>query len=424
MRIAIFGLGNIGIPLTCVFASIGEVLAVDIDEKKIEIINRGISPLRNEMEVPELLKEFISSGRIKATTDLTYAAKNSDIKIIVVPLILTEENKPDFSAVISVSEIIGKNLKKDDLVIVSTTMPLGTTRDVIGKILERESKMRVGEDFYLVYAPERAMNPHVVEDLTEKWHQIVGGINEKSARKAEEIYKQVNRRGVVVVANCETAEMIKLIEGIYRYANIALANEVALLCERFSVDFIEVMKNFNLIPYYNLHKATIGVGGHCIPVYPNFVLDYVGDSDLIRPSIKINKSMPEHAIKIIEEKCGKLVNKKIGVLGLSYRGNVKEDRFSPTYDIIKILKGKKADVYINDPFYSREELEHKTGAGFIEIENLGSMDGIVVATDHDGFRNLDWSGNVKFVFDGKAFLEPKSITSKGIKYLAIGRINF
>ena len=424
IKFSIFGIGNIGLPLACIFASIGEVVAADIDKKKVELINNGISPLPNENLVPKLLKKYVKEGRIKATTDLEYAAKNSNVKIIIVPLILDKNNKPDLSNVVSVSKIIGKNLKRKDLVIVSTTMPIGATKNIVGKILEKESKLKMGEDFYLVYAPERAMNPHVIEDLTEKWHQIIGGVNRKSAEIAKNIYKKINKKGVIVVKNCETAEMIKLMEGIYRYTNIALANEVAILCEKFKIDFIEVMENFNLVPYYNLHKATIGVGGHCIPVYPHFILDHVNEPDLINPSIKINKSMPEHAIEIIENYFGSLKNKKIAVLGLSYKGNVKEDRFSPTYDILKLLKKRKSKVYINDPFYSKEELEQKTKVEFIDIKNINSMDGIIVATDHDYFKKIEFNGNIKFVFDGKSFLDPYKIMKKGIKYLAIGRVDF
>ncbi|MEM5802299.1 MAG: nucleotide sugar dehydrogenase [Candidatus Aenigmatarchaeota archaeon] len=420
MIFSVFGLGNIGISLVCIFASIGKVIGADLDEKKVRMINEGISPLSNEVKVPKLLKKYVKQRKIKATNDLNYAARNSDVKVIIVPLIL-KENKPDFSNIKSVSKIIGKNLKKEDLVIVSTTMPLGATRNFIGKILEKESKMKMGRDFYLVYAPERAMIPHVIEDLTEKWHQIIGGVNRKSAEVAKSIYKKINKKGVILVENCETAEMIKLLEGIYRYVNIALANEIALLCEKFKIDFIEVMKNFNLIPYYNLHKATIGVGGHCIPIYPNFVLEHLNNPNLISLSIEINKNMPKHSVEIIEKNFGPLKNKKIAVLGLSYKGNVKEDRFSPTYDVLEILKKRGAEVYINDPFYSKKELEEKTKAKFIELKNLNFMDGVIVATDHDEFKRINFKGNVKFVFDGKSFLNPKKIIKKGIKYLAIGR---
>ncbi|MCM8808488.1 MAG: nucleotide sugar dehydrogenase, partial [Candidatus Omnitrophica bacterium] len=169
MKLSVFGLGNIGLPLTCIFASIGKIIAADINKKKVKMINRGECFLENEEFVPELLKKYLKEKKIQATTDLEYAAKNSDIKIIIVPLMIDENKKLDFSAVISVSEAIGKNLKKDDLVIVSTTMPVGGTRNVVGKILEKKSGLKLGEDFYLVYAPEQAMNPHVIRDLTENY---------------------------------------------------------------------------------------------------------------------------------------------------------------------------------------------------------------------------------------------------------------
>lgn len=422
MRFAIFGLGNIGIPLTCIFASLGQVIGADIDQKKVDMINKGECPLPNEERVPELLKKYVNEGKISATTDLNYAAKNSDVKIIIVPLLLTDDKKPDFSVITNVTKIIGKKLKKNDIVIVSTTMPIGATRCIIGKILENESKLKMGDGFYLVYVPERTMNPHVIEDLTEKWHQIIGGANKSSADKAKEIYDKINKKGVIVVRDCETAEMIKLMEGVYRYTNIALANEVALICEKFKIDFIEVMKNFNLIPVYNLHKAGVGVGGHCIPVYPCFVLEHVEGSDLIRPSIEINKKMPKHSIDLIKREFGSLENKKIGILGLSYRGGIKEDRLSPSYDLIKILKSEKADIFVHDPFYSKEEIKNKTKEKYMNINEINEMDIVIVATDHEEYKNLNFGGKIKLLFDGKGFLDPDNVKSKGIKYVAVGRV--
>lgn len=425
MKVSIFGLGNIGLPLTCIFASIGEVIAADIDEKKVETINKGKCFLKNEELVPELLKKYVKEKKIQATTDLEYAAKNSNIKIIIVPLIINENKKLDFSAIVSVSEAIGKNLKKDDLVIVSTTMPVGGTRNVVGKNLEEKSGLKTGEDFYLVYAPEQAMNPHVVKDLTENYEQIIGGVNQKSAEKAKAIYEKINKKGVIIVRNCETAELIKLAgAGIYRYVNIALALEIAKICEKFDIDFIEVMEKTNLIKYYHLHKPTIGVGGHCVPVYPYFILNNFKDQKLLELSIKINENLPRYSIDIIKRFFGSLKGKKIGIFGLSYRGNIKEDRLSPTYEVIKILKEEGAEIFIHDPFYTKEELESKTGTKYINEKEMNKLDGVIIATDHEKYKNLDFPKNLKLVFDGKSFLNPEKIRKKGIKYLAIGRLCF
>ena len=421
MKFAIFGMGNIGIPLACIFASISEVIGVDIDKKKVEMINKGVSPLPNEERVPELLRKHVNEKRLIATTDLEYAAKNSDVKVIIVPLILKNE-KIDFSAVENVSRVIGRNLKKNDLIIVSTTMPLGATRNVVGKILEEESNLKAGEDFYLVYAPERTMNPHVIEDLTEKWHQIIGGVNEKSAEVAKQIYEKINKKGVIIVKNCETAEMIKLLEGIYRYTNIALANEIAKLCDKFKIDFNEVRETFNLIPYYNLHFATIGVGGHCIPVYPHFVLDQVEEPDLIKPSIKLNRSMPEYCIEKLKKAVGNLRDKKIAILGLSYKGDVKEDRFSVTYEIIKILKENGiTKLFLFDPYFTKNEIEEKTGLTYIDLNDLSKVDGVIIATEHESFKRISFPPNIEFILDGKNILNRDKILKLGIKYIGVGR---
>jgi len=421
MKIAIFGLGNIGIPLACIFASLGEIIGVDIDKKKVEMINKGISPLPNEKKVPELLRKYVNEGRLIATTNLEHAAKSSDVKVIIVPLILKNE-KPDFSGIESVSKVIGRNLKKNDLIIVSTTMPLGATRNVVGKILEEESNLKVGEDFYLVYAPQRAMNPHVIEDLTEKWHQVIGGVNEKSALVAKRIYEKINKKKVIIVKNCETAEMVKLLEGIYRHANIALANEIAKLCDKFKIDFNEVRETFNLVPYYNLHYASIGVGGHCVPVYPHFVLDGIEEPDLIKPSIKLNRAMPEHCIKKLKKTVGNLKDKKIAILGLSYRGNIKEDRFSPTYNVIKLLKKEGVtELFLFDPYFSKNEIEEKTGLEYISLEEIDKVNGVIIATEHESFKEISFPSNLEFILDGKNILDKDKIIKLGVKYIGMGR---
>jgi nucleotide sugar dehydrogenase len=230
---------------------------------------------------------------------------------------------------------------------------------------------------------------------------------------------------VILVKNCETAELIKLSGvGLYRYVNIALAAEIAKICEKFDIDYIEVMENTNLIKFYHLHKPTIGIGGHCAPVYPYFVFNQFKEFKLLKNSIKINENLPKKSIDLIKKSVGNLKNKKIAVLGLSYRGNVKEDRFSPTYEIIKILKKEGAKIFIHDPFYTKEELENKTKAKYIQENELEKMDGVIVATDHKEYKRLDFPKNLMFVFDGKSFLDPEKITEKGIKYLAIGRSCF
>lgn len=424
MIFSIFGIGNIGLPLACILASIDKVIAADIDKSKVEKINQGVCYLPDEELVPEFLEKYVKEGRIEATTDLEHAAKNSDVKIIIVPLLIDKNKKIDFSAVSSVSRVIGKSLKKDDIVIVSTTMPMGATMNIVGKILEEKSGLKMGEDFYLAYVPEQTMNPHVVRDLTENYEQVVGGVNKKSAGKVKEIYEKVNKKGVIVVRNCETAELIKLSGvGLYRYVNIALAAEIAKICERFEIDYMEVMEKTNLIQYYNLHKPTIGIGGHCLPVYPYFVVNEM-DLGLIRKGIEINENLPRHSVEIIKKHVGSLRNKKIFILGLGYKKNLREDRFSPAYEIIKILGEEGTDVFIHDPLYTKDELKSKTGLEVFDLSELSKADGVIIVADHEEYKSLDFPKNLEFVFDGKSFLEPEKITKKGIKYLAIGRTCF
>ena len=361
------------------------------------------------------MQEVIKKGNLKATTDLVYAVKNSEVKIIIVPLMIDEKDndKLDFRVIDSAIEVIAPNLNENDLIIISTTMPLKSSRKIYEKIKEKTDKK-----FHLVYAPERTSSPHIIRDLTESYHQIIAGIDEESVEKAKEIYEKINKKGVIVASSLESAELTKLMEGIYRYANIALADEVAKICDKFKLDFNEVRENFNKVPAYNLHKPSAKVGGHCIPVYPHFVLPYTEKPSLIEDSINLDRSMPEYCVnklrKVIE-----LKNKKILILGLSYKGGVKEDRFSPTYEIIKLLKNE-AELYCYDPYYSKEEIEERTGINYLSLNNLENMDGIILVTDHLEFNSINFKG-IKFIFDGKNFLDKEKIIKQGIKYLGIGR---
>lgn len=420
MPIAVYGLGNIGLPLACIFASVDKVIGVDVDKKKVESINQGISPLSDEEKVPALIKKYVNEGKLEATTDFDYAGKTCNIKIVIVPLILNENKNPDFSIIEEVTKKIASTLKKGDLVVVSTTMPVGTTNGVVRKILEELSGLKAGEDFYLAHAPERTMNPHVIADITENYRQFIGGINQKSGEIAKQLYEKVCKKGVVLVRNCETAELIKLCEGIYRYVNIALSKEIAEICEKFDVDYLDVMKGTNDIEYYHLHLPTIGVGGLCIPVYPHFIKNE-GISGLVAKSIETNENLPKYSVDMIKKFVGDLSGKKIAILGLTFKEGVKEDRFSPTYELIKILKKENVKLYINDPYYSEDELKIKTGLDVIQLENLNEMDGIILASPLEEFKKLKFSGNIKFVFDGKSFLDKDDIIEKGIKYIAIGR---
>jgi len=168
-----------------------------------------------------------------------------------------------------------------------------------------------------------------------------------------------------------------------------------------------------------LHKPTIKIGGHCIPVYPHFVLQYLENKSLIRDGIEIDREMPKYCVNKIK-KTIELKNKKILILGLSYKGNVKEDRFSPAYELIKLLKNEQVEIYCYDPYYTKEEIEEKTKVKYLDIKDLEKMDGVIIATDHEEFKNIDFKG-IKFVFDGKNFLDKEKIQKKGIKYFAIGR---
>ncbi|MDD5022722.1 MAG: nucleotide sugar dehydrogenase [Candidatus ainarchaeum sp.] len=364
MKISVTGLGKAGLPLAFVIADSGfEVIGIDIDEKRVELINNKKNPIPEEPGLLELIKKY-SGNKFIATTDGINGIKNTQFHIVIVPLFIDKNNKPDFSILRSAFETVGKGLKKGDVVVLETTVPVGTTNGLVRNILEKESNLKAGEDFYLAYSPERIMTGYSISRYKE-FPKIIGGINKISGEKALEVYNKFCSK-VSLVSNEKTAEMIKISEGVYRDVNIALANELFKQCDYFGIDF-EEMREGAKHPFCNILKAGIGVGGHCIPVYPWFLInefeslnkrDFI---ELSKTGRKINDKMIDFwAEKIIEKakKLGKPINEiKICIKGLSYRKGVKETAYTRSIPLIRKLESLGVDVYAYDELYSKEEIE-------------------------------------------------------------------
>jgi nucleotide sugar dehydrogenase len=230
-----------GLPLAAVIADRGgRVIGVDINAEVVKNINLGINHIKEEQGLDELVEVNVREGRLKATTDLVGASKEADVMIIIVPAFLDESSKPDLSILTSVAKNISKGLEKGDFVIVETTVPPGTTDKVIRPILE-ESGLKAGLDYGLAHCPERTSSGRAIMDIQGAYPKVVGGLEKKSTEAAEAIYKVVNERGVIPVSSTNTAEMVKIAEGLHRDVNIALANELALISNEKGVDVWEVI---------------------------------------------------------------------------------------------------------------------------------------------------------------------------------------
>jgi UDP-N-acetyl-D-mannosaminuronic acid dehydrogenase len=366
MKISVIGLGKAGLPLAAVMADAGlDILGVDVDSGKAAMINKGLNPMEEEPGLSGLISKH-AGKKLKATIDALKAAKESNVHIVIVPLLIDKSNKPDFRMIRKAMENIGKGLKKNDLVVLETTVPVRTTETIVRGILEKNSGLKAGRDFFLAYSPERIEAGSSISRFRE-FPKLVGGINRESADKAFELYKKFTNP--VRVSSARTAELAKIAEGVYRDINIAIANEFFKVAGHYGVDFWE-MREAARHRFCSILEPGI-VGGHCIPVYPWFLINEL-DVSLVSAARKLNEDMIDYYVKKVDEIGGR----RVGIIGLSYREGVREKAFSKA-DLIKLLKKKGYEVYALDPLFSREEIEKEFGANY--LDSFDKMDVIILA---------------------------------------------
>lgn len=427
--ISLYGLGYIGLPTASLFAKNGyKVIGVDINPQTVEMINSGVSPIM-EPGLDSLLSEVVSKGLLSATTNGVEAAKTSNVMIVVVPTPVDQNNCSDLTAVISACETISKGLKNGDLVIIESTSPPYTCDRVVVPILEK-SGLKAGTDFGVAYTPERALPNNTLYEMTHN-ARIIGGINEASSNKAVELYSKITAGKVLTVKNLVTAEMVKLMENTYRDTNIALANELAIVCEAIDIDALEAIEAANYHPRVNIHSPGPGVGGHCLSIDPYFIVEIAEQegisAKLIQTARDINEYMPHHVVQMVEESLndnGKSISSsKVGVLGIAYKGNVADYRETPSKSLIEDLKKRGAEVIANDPYVDSDEIR-KIGAEPVDMEDVLSCDCVVLMTDHDVYREItpEMFENSIFICN-KPILDQKEFENKGIIFRGVGKPN-
>ena len=422
--VTVIGLGKMGLPLAAIISNYGyKVIGVDINQEVVDSVNRGESHVLNEPFVPEMVREGVKKGFLRATTDLSEAIPSSNVVIVLIPVLLDDEMNADYQALEKLYKPIAENLTPETLIIQESTVPPKTTRDVLLPILQQYSKLEFGKDFWLAHAPERTYSGRVVADIVDRYPKIVGGVDKESGLLAEALYKTFASKGVIRMSSALAAETVKVFEGVYRDVNIALANEFALLAEKLKINVLEVIEACNTQPFSHIHKPGIGVGGHCIPVYPHFLIQTAKHegitTNLIFDARKMNLRMPFHALETIEKALQtyglpmKWEEHDILVLGLAYRGGVKEHRNSPTLSIIPELKlnKKPRNIIVVDPLYTSEELKEILGVeGRSQIPQDYEPTIIIIATDHKEFKQ--WAQNLippkdrkLIIYDGRYIFE-------------------
>ena len=359
--VAVIGLGNAGLPLAAVIADSGsDVVGVDIDADRCLLINRGSSPIPEEPGLEDLIR--IHGGkRLRATADFQ-DARGCGAFIVIVPLFVDEGLDPDWSVLEAACRSLGKILKGGDLVVLETTVPPGTTDRLVSSWLQQASGLG-REEFHLAYSPERIMTGYSISRLRE-FPKVVGGTDEKSGQLACQLYRRFIPH-LHLVSSARVAEMIKVMEGCYRDVNIALANELFKISDELGIDFFEAREEANH-QYCHLHLPSTGVGGHCIPVYPWFLIKEMEKRErfdyarLLRSSREINDQMVQYWAERILLQALK-VKKPLGqvricIAGITFRPGVKEFYNSRNLALAMLLGEKGLDVFAFDPLLTEEEV--------------------------------------------------------------------
>ena len=362
--VAVIGLGKIGLPLASKYAASGwRVIGVDVSDEVVGSVNRGVSHVLEEPGVAELLADAHERGAISATTDHAAAAGEADVIVMVVPLMLDASASPDYSLMDAATEAMARGLRPRTLVVYETTLPVGDTAGRYGLMIEQASGLRSGDvdrGFFLAFSPERVFSGRILADLA-RYPKLVGGVDASSTQRAMAFYRSVLEAEIWDLGSAEAAEFAKLAETTYRDVNIALANEFARYAETLGdVDILRVIAAANSQPYSHIHQPGIGVGGHCIPVYPHFLLTRAA-MPLVRSARATNDAQIGHAISRIEDVIGPIDATNVLVLGLTYRHGVHELAYSRGVALVAELRSRGANVTACDPLLSDEEIG-RTGA--------------------------------------------------------------
>ena len=423
--ITIVGLGYVGLPLACLCAEKGhKTYGLDIDRNKIDLINENKSPIDDEYIINKLKN---LKNRIHATINPSDCIPNSDVVIVCVPTPVDKNNSPDLTALMEAVSVISKFIRQNTLFVIESTIYPGTIEEIVIPILKKQKADAYKNDIFVAHCPER------IDPGNEKWTienlpRVVGGITKEAAKKAAEFYRSIIEADIVELNSVKAAEATKIMENTFRDVNIAFVNEMAQSFDKAGIDIIEVIKGASTKPFaFMPHYPGAGVGGHCIPVDPYYLIEkakQIGfNHKFLSLARDINNSMPHYTVELLEQQLQKLKKSikgaKVGVLGLAYKANVDDIRESPAFEIINILKTKNADVFVFDP-------RVRKGSNVKDLDELlVKSDYIILATDHNEFKNMDINQlkkhKILVVIDGRNCLDKEKIKSMDILYHGIGR---
>lgn len=417
--VAVVGAGKMGLPLCVQFARHGwRVIAVDVNPAVVEAINAGRSHIANEPGLAEGVAAARAEGRLEATTDGGAAAAQADVMVLIVPVVLDDEERPDYRAMDAAVASIVPGLHPGVLVIFETTLPVGETRHRYLPRLEAGG-LTGDRDLFVAFSPERLYSGAALRNLAT-YPKLVGGVGPASGERAARFYAGVLDVDVVLLSSAEAAEFAKLADTTYRDVNIALANEFARYAERIGVDVQEVIAAANSQPYSHIHQPGLGVGGHCIPVYPHFLLAKAPDLELVALARRINDGQVGLAIRTLQRALGGLDGVPVLVLGLTYREGVKELAYSRALPLVERLAFHGAQVWAYDPLLDDEEVA-RCGARPYHWGTPSEVRAIVTQTADPRWRQLDFAAfpRLEILLDGRNSLRDLPLPA-GVAYRGIG----
>lgn len=425
-RVVVVGAGKMGLPLAAAFAGGGcKVTACDTNPEVVKCISEG----RCAMEEPglaKLLSAAVREGNLSATSATADAVKDADVVVVIVPVVLTPEREADLSKMEAATKEVSRGLRAGTLVCFETTLPVGTTRKVLVPILEAGG-LKAGKDFDVVFSPERVKSGSVLAQLKRN-PKVVGGLTPEATERAARFYAETLGCPVIRLESAEASELAKLAGMLYRDVNIALANELAAYSAREGVDFGPVIEAANTDGESSLLLPGIGVGGHCTPVYPYF-LTKAGRAKGVQASLaeaarRINDEAPGRALARVEAHWGPLKGRRMLILGLAFRPQVKEHICSPVFLLRDEAMELGAEARVHDPLYTDAEI---SGLGFApgSLDSDPAPEVVVLNTSHRAFAGIDFtklaSQGVKVVVDGRNLWSPDTVRKAGLAYFGVGR---
>jgi UDP-N-acetyl-D-mannosaminuronic acid dehydrogenase len=422
-KVAVIGLGYVGLPVACKLAEAGfKVIGVDLKQDRVDLINQGISPIEGkEPGLSDLLNQVFAQGNFKATTEYE-ELRDADVVLIDVETPIDDNHIPQYKALRSAVQSLGKVIKDGVLVIVESTIAPGTMETLVRPLIEESSGKKSGADIFLGTCPERVMPGKLLANLRDM-SRVCGGDTPEIAETMKMFYQYIVSSDLDA-ADLITAEITKTAENAYRDVNIAFANELALICQSVGADFLKVRELVNKSPGRNVLFAGAGVGGHCIPKDP-WLLAYgaKGKADLmlIPAARAVNDSMPQQIIKILKKALDnydkKLEGSSISILGYAYLEDSDDTRNSPSEKLLELLYAEKADVVVQDPYVTPYQQN--------TLDSIQNSDAVIIMVAHESYKNMDLMAakqrlQLPIVIDGRRIIDASIAKQAGLDYYGIG----